>query len=70
MWPNPQEAADLVTFTEYIFTGNLHFCAVKEVVKFFSILKELKQKLNLLNLNEVMMGILTHFWPMFPFYTP
>ena len=24
MWPNPQETADLVTFTE----GKLHFCAV------------------------------------------
>ena len=25
MWPNPQEAADLVTFTEEILNGKLHF---------------------------------------------
>ena len=24
MWPNPQETADLVTFTEEIFNGKLH----------------------------------------------
>ena len=28
MWPNPQFPADLVTFTEEIFNGKLHFCAV------------------------------------------
>ena len=26
MWPNPQETADLVTFTEEIFNGKLNFC--------------------------------------------
>ena len=25
MWPNPQETANLVTFTEEIFNGKLHF---------------------------------------------
>ena len=25
MWPNPQESADLVTFTEVILNGKLHF---------------------------------------------
>ena len=25
MWPNPQETADLVTLTEEIFNGKLHF---------------------------------------------
>ena len=25
MWPNPQETADLVTFTEETFYGKLHF---------------------------------------------
>ena len=25
MWPNPQKAADLVTFTEEILNGKLHF---------------------------------------------
>ena len=28
MWPNPQETADSVTFTEEILNGKLHFCAV------------------------------------------
>ena len=28
MWPNPQETADLATFTEEIRNGKLHFCAV------------------------------------------
>ena len=29
MWPNPQETADLVIFTEEILNGKLHFCAVR-----------------------------------------
>ena len=30
MWPNPQETADLVTFTEKIFNGKLRFlCSVE-----------------------------------------
>ena len=30
MWPNPQETADLVTFTKEILHGKLHFsCSVK-----------------------------------------
>ena len=28
MWPNPQLTTDLVTFTEEILNGKLHFCAV------------------------------------------
>ena len=29
MWPNPQEFADLVTFTEEMLNGKLHFlCSV------------------------------------------
>ena len=28
MWPNRQETADLVTFTEQVLNGELHFCAV------------------------------------------
>ena len=32
MWPNPQETADLITFTEEIFNGKLHFlCTVLNV---------------------------------------
>ena len=27
MWPNPQYFANLVTFTEEILNGQLHFCA-------------------------------------------
>ena len=31
MWPNPQETADLVTFTEEILNGKLHFlCSVND----------------------------------------
>ena len=29
MRPNPQETADLVTFTEEILNEKLHFCAAK-----------------------------------------
>ena len=30
MWPNAQETADLVTFTEEILNGKLHFsCSVR-----------------------------------------
>ena len=28
MWANPQETVDLVTFTEEIRNGKLHFCAL------------------------------------------
>ena len=28
MWPNLRFPADLVTFTEEIFNGKLHFCAM------------------------------------------
>ena len=32
MWLNPQETADLVTFTEEIFNGKLHFlCSERRV---------------------------------------
>ena len=30
MWPNPQETADLVTFTEEILNGKLHFSCSEE----------------------------------------
>ena len=29
MWPNPQETADLLTFTKEIFNGKLIFCEVQ-----------------------------------------
>ena len=28
MWPNKQETADLIIFTEEILNGKLHFCAI------------------------------------------
>ena len=34
MWPNPQFPADLVTFTEEILNGKLHFlCSVMSPIK-------------------------------------
>ena len=33
MWPNPQETADLVTFTEEIRNGKPLFCAVTVLFK-------------------------------------
>ena len=33
MWPNPQESADLVTFTEEILNRKLHFlCSEKDMI--------------------------------------
>ena len=33
MWSNPQATADLVTFTEEVLNGKLHFlCSVKVIV--------------------------------------
>ena len=35
MWTNPQETADLVTFTEEILNGKLHiFCSIRKVWDF------------------------------------
>ena len=46
MWSNPQETADLVTFTEEIFNGKLHYlCSV-----------HLKTKFNV-NLNPLLPGV-------------
>ena len=40
MGPNPQEIADLVTFTEEIINGKLIFCAVSNIYDwaFFSMI--------------------------------
>ena len=32
MWSNPQETSDLVTFTEEILNGKLHFCTVSIII--------------------------------------
>ena len=32
MWPNPQETADLVTFTGEILTGKLHFLCSASII--------------------------------------
>ena len=39
MWPNPQEPADLVTFTEEILNEKLHFlCSDKSsAVKYYTV---------------------------------
>ena len=37
MWQNPQETADLVTFTEEILNGKLQFCAVLDVFGMFCV---------------------------------
>ena len=34
MWPNPQETADLVTFTEQILNGKLHFLCSENLFMF------------------------------------
>ena len=41
MWPNPQFLADLVTFTEEILNGKLHFlCNAKEIFKHVTEIRE------------------------------
>ena len=37
MWPNPQETADLVTFSEENLNGKLHFCAVNPANAYLSV---------------------------------
>ena len=39
MWPNPQETEDLVTFTEGIINGKLHFCTVLNTPELYERLK-------------------------------
>ena len=41
MWPNPQETADLVTYTEKILTENFIFCVVLLALTNFSNIKQL-----------------------------
>ena len=46
MWPNPQFPADLVTFTEEILNGKLHFlCSVYDTQLTFTYLKLTVEKL-------------------------
>ena len=41
MWPDPQETADFVTFTEEIFNGKLHFmCSEFYSSKYYYVLKQ------------------------------
>ena len=35
MWPNPQDPEDLVTFSEEIFSGKLHFFEVQIFLNLF-----------------------------------
>ena len=39
MWPNPQETADLITFTEEILNGKLHFLCSVHYEKILDFLK-------------------------------
>ena len=43
MWPNPQFPADLVTYTEEILNGKLHFWAVTGGLVFFKISQNSQQ---------------------------
>ena len=53
MWPNPQETADLVTFTEEILNGKLHFlCSVHTETLCFSISTSREGKKNSVFLAE------------------
>ena len=67
MWPNPQENADLVTFTEEILNGNFIFCAVYIVYIFgtaWNILAELwisDQSFNRNNLTPHMLKIWNNY---------
>ena len=55
MWPNPQDTADLGTFTEEILNGKLHFlCSVKAG-------KWLWKKFSLKKLSEFVFITLTLF---------
>ena len=48
MWPNPQETADLVTITEEILNGKLHFlCSAPGQIKFSFNIKDVKECLKL-----------------------
>ena len=52
MWPNPQETADLVTFTEEILTGKLHFlCSVTWLHYIFSSVYYIKNSYKILMTN-------------------
>ena len=46
MWPNPQESADLVTFTEETLNGKLHFLC-SDYLSPFSVYLECEDKYNL-----------------------
>ena len=43
MWPNPQETADFVAFTEKILLGSFIFCAVNALLNQFHQIAESNQ---------------------------
>ena len=59
MWPNPQETADLATFTEEIINGIFIFCAV--CFKAFSYYSHLKIHQNFDALMEVFHNSISKF---------
>ena len=47
MWPDPQKAADLVTFTEEIFNGKLHFLrSVKSILETIYVIAQLQRSVS------------------------
>ena len=44
MWPNPQETADLVTFTEEVLNGKLYFLSSKDHVTLWKLYNSLSAK--------------------------
>ena len=58
MWPNPQETVDLVTFTEEIFNGKLHFLCSNEKAPIFY---DLLQIISLIYLEERQMILTENF---------
>ena len=62
MWPNPQETADLVTFTEEILNGKLHFsCSVLEISAFLKIAAQAFRAGDFLNIFFRFSGFQSHF---------
>ena len=55
MWPNPQCPSDFVAFTEEIFNGKLHFCAVDDTT-FHACDSDLESRIQRLE-NESMLAI-------------
>ena len=49
MWPNPEKSADLVTFSEEISNGKLHFFVQWELASIIAFLVKFKDASQLIN---------------------